>query len=100
MYLSRTLTSFKNHSQYCDFFIKQSTCLYRTLRVCLVPGQDWMGYGGPYFAGYGGPVFCLVVGTKVDLVIQFFVWLEEVWWICRCGHLSLEMVNIPHQINT
>ena len=64
-------------------------------RVCLVHGQGWMGYGGPYFVGYGDPVFCLVVGMKVDLVIQFFVWLQGVGWICRCGHLSLEMVNIP-----
>jgi hypothetical protein len=30
------------------------------LSVRLVDGQDWMGYGEPYFAGYGDPFFYLV----------------------------------------
>ncbi len=38
-----------------------------------IHGHTWTGYGNPYFVGYGDPIFCLVC---MDMVIQFFLWLE------------------------
>jgi hypothetical protein len=44
---------------------------------------------------YGDPVFFLDVGTKVDLVIQFFLGWREYDGFVGVVISPLEMVNIP-----
>ena len=71
----------------------------KSLRVCLVHGQGWMGYGGPYFVGYGDPVFCLVEWIWRSSFLfgcrdedgfgdPIFCLVGGSRWMSRYGHLS------------